>query len=337
MENTPQMKTRMFTSDPKISTGVSDQPYPLISVVVPIYNGASDLDDLIQCLVDQSYPHKKLEVILVNNGSHDQTQEKIENLLSRSQEFKLNLIGLEETSIQSSYAARNRGIRQAVGEILVFTDVDCRPDPFWLERLITPFSSPDVGLVAGEILPLAGSTFWEWYAERRKILSQSSAMNHPFLPFGQTANLAVRRSIFQEIGLFRPYLTTGGDADLCWRIQLDTSYRFLLQPDAIVRHRHRNTFRSLQSQHRRYGLSHRVLQELHGFEPLHPLTPLEYLGLFFEWLFNEVPKICYRILRKKVPPQEILVRPITLMTRYAMDQGQKQAQIPRNVELIEYL
>ena len=163
---------------------------PKISVIVPIYNGEADLPGLLNCLKAQTYPSHLVNYCLVDNGSHDRTSE----MLNASQDAQ-NFMVLSESQIQSSYAARNVGIRSTTGEILVFTDADCRPEPDWLEHLIQPFEDSAVGLVAGEVKALLGNTLLEQYADRQETLSQKHTLAHPFCAYGQTANLAVRYQV----------------------------------------------------------------------------------------------------------------------------------------------
>ena len=196
---------------------------PQVSVIIPIYNGEQDLPDLLECLQSQTYPKEKVEYLLVNNNSQDNTAKIIEKATLEAQKIGINLQAINENNIQSSYAARNQGIRQATGEILAFTDADCRPLKTWLQELVKPFVDEKIAIVVGEIKALPGDSFLEKYAENNSVLSQKFLLEHPFLPYGQTANLGIRRIIFTKIGLFRPYLTTGGDADICWRIQQQKS------------------------------------------------------------------------------------------------------------------
>ena len=235
---------------------------PEVSVIVPIYNGEKDLPPLIDCLAKQTYPRQLVEYILVDNNSGDRTGE----LLGKAaQEHRgLNLIILSENHIQSSYAARNKGIKSARYPFLAFTDADCRPAAQWLTELVQPFKDSSIGLVAGEIAALTGSTWLEKYAERRHFMSPKFLLEHSFCPYGQTANLAILREAFQKVGLFRPYLTTGGDADICWLIQQQTDWQLTYAPEAIIYHRHRSTIKSFRSQFQRYGRSNRYLHELHG-------------------------------------------------------------------------
>lgn len=303
----------------------------MISVVIPIYNGEKDLPDLINCLKAQTYPAQQVEYLLVDNKSSDRTPA----ILAAAATVPLIIHSLAENKIQSSYAARNTGIRASKGDIIAFTDADCRPQPEWLETLIRPFADRDVGIVAGEVSPLPGKTIWEQHAAIEDTLSQKHTLAHPFCAYGQTANLAVRRQVLEKVGLFRPYLTTGGDADLCWRILRETSYRLEFAEDAIVRHRHRSSFQQLQSQWRRYGESNRYLHELHGVDLMRELTAGEYLYRLSRWLLKELPIASSKAIAGKANLAELFHTPIGLCNVWARSRGQQQAKLPEKAWEIE--
>jgi glycosyltransferase involved in cell wall biosynthesis len=305
---------------------------PYVSVVIPIYNGEDDLPALLGCLRSQTYPTHLAEYLLVDNGSRDRTL----SLLQSNPQVR----ALSETQIQSSYAARNTGIRAAKGSIIAFTDADCRPHPDWLAELVQPFINPAIGIVAGEILALPGHTLLERYADRHETLSQKHTLAHS-RPYGQTANLAVRRQIFEQFGLFRPYLTTGGDADLCWRVlqqdslqqdslQQNGSWQLKFAAGAIVRHRHRSTLTELCSQWQRYGRSNQYLHELHGISLTKEMSMKDYLYRWSRWLLKEVPIAAKNKLTQSNTPNFIdvlLDTPISLICGRARAQGQRQARL----------
>ncbi|MDZ8069259.1 MAG: glycosyltransferase [Nostoc sp. DedQUE08] len=314
---------------------------PMVSVVVPIYNGEADLPELINCLLSQTYPKDRVEYLLVDNNSSDRT---LTILKTSAENSPITIRPLSETQIQSSYAARNTGIRAATGEIMVFTDADCRPQPQWLDTLIQPFVNAEVVIVAGEILALPGTTLLEQHADRQETLSQKHTLNHSFRPYGQTANLAIRRIAFEKVGLFRPYLTTGGDADICWRILAENIGRLEFAPSAIVQHRHRATLQELQSQWRRYGRSNRYLHELYGVDLMREMTPREYGYRLARWLLKEVPRDIKKALAKPAPAiasqaslVDLLNTPIGLFTARARTAGQREAKLPENAKIIARL
>jgi cellulose synthase/poly-beta-1,6-N-acetylglucosamine synthase-like glycosyltransferase len=311
---------------------------PSVAVIVPIYNGEADLIDLLTHLQQQTYPVAQVEYWLVDNNSSDGTAALLADWTRRFSQFHTVL----EADIQSSYAARNRGIRAAHPhcEILVFTDADCRPEPDWLAHLVQPFADPQVGLVAGAILALPGHTILERFAEHHGILSQVYTLKHAFLPYGQTANLAVRRSILETVGLFRPHLTTGGDADLCWRILQNSSWQIQLAEKAVVRHRHRSTLKEFRSQWQRYGQSSRYLHELHGTELTAPLTGPEQRYRWKRWFLKELPGAVIKNPERSSVSRRIdamVDTPLDLIRRQAHAQGQQAAQLPSNAREIDWL
>ena len=323
----------ILTDSDMRSDHAEKQRLPKISVIVPIYNGEADLLDLLGCLRMQTYPRDRVEYCLIDNGSDDRTSE----ILKSASRAGFTVHALSEPHIQSSYAARNVGIRAATGEILAFTDADCRPKPNWLEDLIAPFEESVVGLVAGEIRALPGDTLLEDYADRQETLSQKHTLAHPFCAYGQTANLAVRYQVFEQVGLFRPYLTTGGDADLCWRILRETSWRLRCAEQAIVRHRHRATWAELRSQWQRYGRSSRYLHELHGVGLARDLSLQQYGYRLSRWLLKELPIATVRTLQRKGTLADMLSTPIGLVCAHAHEIGQRHAQLPPLAQQIEWL
>ncbi len=306
-----------------------------VSVVVPIYNGEADLPELIECLRSQTYPPEEVEYLLVDNNSSDRTKNFIETAAENS---AISIRPLSENEIQSSYAARNRGIRAAIGEIIAFTDADCRPEPQWLEKLIEPFNNnPNLGIVAGEIVALPGKNLLEKHADRQETLSQKHTLANGFCPYGQTANLAVRREAFEKVGLFRPYLTTGGDADICWRILRSTSYDLKLAEEAIVKHRHRSTLAELANQWRRYGKSNKYLHELYGVDLSRELAAKEYIYRSLRWLLKELPKTGIKAILGKADGADLWNTPIGLFNVRARSRGQREAKLPEKARQIDRL
>ncbi|MDJ1169809.1 glycosyltransferase [Roseofilum sp. BLCC_M154] len=305
--------------------------FPQVSVIVPVYNGEEDLPELLEGFRQQTYPSDRLEYLIVDNGSRDRTPE-----ILQAADLP-NLKPLSQTQIQSSYAARNLGIKTAQYDILAFTDADCRPQPQWLENLVQPFAKPEIGLSIGEIIALSGNTLLEQHADRQETLSQKHTLANTFCPYGQTANLAVRRSIFQQVGLFRPYLTTGGDADMCWRILRETDCKYEFVPDATVKHRHRRTLKELQKQWYRYGESNRYLHQLHGVDLMRSLTLKETLYRMMRWMLKEVPLTSTKMLLGRADIVDLVNTPLGLYMFQARTQGQRFSDLPDNARYIEPL
>ena len=310
---------------------------PKVSVIIPIYNGEADLPDLITSLQNQTYPQQLVEYLLVDNNSSDRTSEILATVAKNATKQGSNWRHLTEKQIQSSYAARNLGIRQASHQILVFTDADCRPDRYWLEKIVQPFTNPLVGIVVGEIIALSGNSLLEQYAERNQLMSQRFLIEHPFCPYGQTANLAIRKQAFVDIGLFRPYLTTGGDADICWRIQREANWQLAYAPEALISHRHRSNFKTFRSQFRRYGRSNRYLHQLHGAKLMRHLTFKEVIYRLSRWLLKELPRDLVKAIAGKAKLVDLINTPIDLIGFQARTRGQAESQLSEEAKYIERL
>ena len=185
-----------------------------------------------------------------------------------------------------------------------------------------------VGLVAGEIKALPSTHWLQRYADRQGTLSQKNTLNHPFLPYGQTANLALRAQVLDQVGAFRPHLTTGGDADLCWRIKQATPWQLVQAADAVVYHRHRDRLKDLRSQWYRYGCSNRYLHNLHGVALMRPLTVQEIGYRLLRWGLKELPQATAQLLTGQGTALDLAITPLDLWCAQARSQGQAQARLP---------
>lgn len=240
-----------------------------VTVIVPTHNAEDSLEQLLESLRGLDYPKELLEILIVDNNSTDGT-------VSIASRFPLTV--LHEKERQSSYAARNRGIRHASGEVLAFTDSDCVVDPKWLRELLAEGDDPSLGCFAGRIVSFSPQTLAEQFADLdEENHNQERSLSVGYLPSANTANVAYRREVFDRIGLFDQNLKSGGDAELTWRMKLKTDYRISYQNDAIVLHRHRATLRSLFSQHIRYG---------EGITDLQNMYPGSCVSLL--WFFQDI-------------------------------------------------
>ncbi len=166
-----------------------------ISVVVPCYNAEGTIKYCIEALFSQNYPADQYEIIIVDNNSTDKSAE----IVRRYPRVRL----LSERK-QGSYVARNRGLAEAKGEIIAFTDSDCVPVIGWLENIMAAMRSPGVDIVQGSRRFASNSTSLSLlaaYGAEQVAYIFSSCTREIY--YGYTNNMAVRRSLFDRLGSFQ--------------------------------------------------------------------------------------------------------------------------------------
>ena len=159
---------------------------------------------------------------------------------------------------QSSYFARNRGAATGTAEWIVFLDADVLPPGDLIPRYLATDLAPEVGVLAGGVVDEPpGERLSELspavaYAHLRGHMSQSNTMTGGDWEYAQTANCAVRRDAFEQVGGFEEEARSGGDADLCFRL-VRAGWRIEERADVAVIHRSRRTLRDLLRQRARHG------------------------------------------------------------------------------------
>lgn len=223
-----------------VSSNPNTQP-PLVSVIIPVYNDAVRLEFCLTALETQTYAN--YEVIVVDNGS---TNREIERVCKQ-----FELVTFSTEAKPGSYAARNKGLSLANGEIIAFTDSDCIPEPIWLEKGVERFlDTPHCGLVAGHIRVFPQShdqpTAVELYEMFFAFPQQTYVENN----FGATANVFTSKSVIAEVGLFNDSLKSGGDSEWGGRFAAK-GFVLVYSHEACVWHPARRTFAELHKKARR--------------------------------------------------------------------------------------
>jgi len=203
--------------------GASDPP--LISVVVPVLNGMPWLEHQLLALSTQQVP-VEWEVMVADNRSVDGTRACVARWAERDPRIHL----VDASAGRGAAAARNMGVRAARGSLLAFCDADDVVRPGWLASMSAALGDSD--LVAGVF------DFGALHGDANSLPAPAATRQLGFLPFGLSANLAVRREVFEAIHGFAEELSPGEDVDLCWRLQL-AGYRFAVAADAVVEKRER--------------------------------------------------------------------------------------------------
>ena len=230
-----------------------------VSIIIPVWNRADKIGECLEGLLQQSVEFD-WEIVLVNDGSTDHTEEIVRHFL-RSQD-KIITLPLRG----GPAAARNIGAEHARYPILVFIDSDCVPDADWLNELAGPFQDSTVAAVGGRIhsIPDSRITLAIYELSQSPLdLGTKTGFVGPGKPIRYviTANLAVRANAFWHMHGFRSDWTVGEDVDFSWRLSHNNSVWY--QPSALVRHHSRTTWSSFLMRRAQYASSEARLERAH--------------------------------------------------------------------------
>ncbi|HEU4587261.1 MAG TPA: glycosyltransferase [Gemmatimonadales bacterium] len=219
-----------------------------ISVIIPARNEAQHIGAVVASVLRQQPAGAELEVIVVDDGSTDSTAATARGAGAQV----LELGG----SDGNPAAARNRGAAAARGDLLVFLDSDCTPDPGWLDALVAAHQRGAV-IVGGALdLPagLSASARCDYYCGWYHVHSRrrpGAVSNHP------PGNLSIRREAFAATsGFVERQPIAYAHEELVLQAELrKAGAPVWFEPAAIVRHRNRPGFGNLLRRNYRWGYS----------------------------------------------------------------------------------
>ena len=247
--------------------------WPRVTIVIAAYNAASTLDECLSSLVQMHYPD--YEVIVVDDGSTDET-----GRIADAYAAEFPYVKAIHESNEGLSVARNIGLSAATGEIVAYTDADCRVDPDWLFYMAAKLMQSHTAAVGGPNLVPADDC---WIAHcvghspggpTHILLSDEIAEHIP------GCNMACWKTVLQDIKGFHPdYHVAGDDVDLCWRLQAH-GQRIGFAPGALVWHHRRSTVRAYLKQQVGYGRSEAILERQHP-EKFNGLGQMQWSGRIY--------------------------------------------------------
>lgn len=190
-----------------------------ISVIITTYNRGALLKRALEAVVHQSLSQKVYEVLVVDDGSTDDTPKIVRDFMKKYKNiryFRQEHKGLS--------AGRNLGISKARGKIVAFTDDDCIPDRAWLENLLKAFRKES------NIVGVEGKVITDSPAP----LFSSAPMNLKGKNF-TGCNSAYKKAILKEIGGYdKRFFAIRDDSDIAFRVM--SQGKIVFAPEAVVRH-----------------------------------------------------------------------------------------------------
>jgi len=221
----------------------------LASIVIPTRNRPHIVVHCLDALAEQALPSGSFEVILVDDGSKPALAL---DPARWSPKFALKLIHQKNTG---PAGARNRGVAEARGEFLAFTDDDCLPLPTWLEKLVAALRETPEALVGGSTFNgLKNDLFAETSQLILEMVYGHFNRNPANSYFFASNNIALRRDRYLASGSFDADFDSPAaeDREFCdrWRMQRRP---LIWEPAAQIEHRHAQSLCGFLRLHWRYG------------------------------------------------------------------------------------
>jgi glycosyltransferase involved in cell wall biosynthesis len=224
-----------------------------LTVIIPTRNRAALLRDALASLSTQTLPVDQFEVLVVDNGSTDDTKNAAESAAKAG--LPLRYLCASEPGLHSG---RHAGLREARGEVLVYADDDIEALPSWLESVASAFAAPDVALVGGNNVPAFVEPPPAWLVRLwqrpasigGRALSVLSILELPgprreLCPcYVWGCNFSIRKQVLLAAGGFHPdsmpaellHLRGDGESSVA-RFVAKQGLRCLFDPGASVRHK----------------------------------------------------------------------------------------------------
>lgn len=230
-----------------------------ISVIVPVYNTTEYVDRCITALLGQNYPASDYEIIAVDNGSTDDSRDRLAR-------YPVTLV---RESKRGSYAARNAGIGVASGSILAFTDSDCAPHTDWLRTIEDSLQAPGCLVVQGKRRVASTSSLLQAintyeFTKDEFTLNGNNALKY----YGYTNNMGMHRQAYERFG---PFVERDRGADTIFVrsvVDGESCDAVSYNPEMVIDHLEMNRFRDYLKKMFIYGRSRKRYRHLKVTEAL---------------------------------------------------------------------
>ncbi len=188
----------------------------MLTAIICTYNRAKYIGPLLESIAANDLPKAEYEILLVDNNCTDNTREISETFAEAHPEVSFRYTTEPEQGLS---AARNRGIKEAKGDIIVYIDDDALVDPHYLRDYAEWFSAhPDTMACGGPIIPLYETQEPEWMSPYTRALLTAwmdygdTPREYPKGRFPGGGNAAYRKSVFEKVGYFNTELGRKGNS-----------------------------------------------------------------------------------------------------------------------------
>jgi len=267
---------------------------PFVSVIIAARNEASQIVDCLKMVLNQDYPGDLFEVIVVDDRSTDNTASIVETIAAGDQRLKLVRVTEKPEHASGKKYALQCGIKESRGDILLFTDADCRVQTRWVSAMVQSMGDR-VGFVIG-FSEVRASTFFERlqrfdFSVLMAAACGSANWGRAMAASGQ--NLAYRRTAYDAVGGFESVMNriSGDDILMMQLIRQRTAWKIVFagSPNAGVTTRAEPSWRAFLQQRTRWASNADIMIRLNPV--LFVVLACVYLfhvglvgGLFLSWV-----------------------------------------------------
>ncbi|MCS7096412.1 MAG: glycosyltransferase [Nitrososphaerota archaeon] len=217
----------------------SDETLPKISIIIATLNNERTIGECLRSLFEQDYPTDKMEIIIVDGGSEDDT-------LKIAKKYPAKIM-IKPFNVPEAY---NHIIKSLDSEVIGLVDADAKVEKSWLRKLLQHLENPNVAGASGtietwndeSILPRCIGYDLKYRYSRIKRYANRIA----------TMNLLLKRRIIEEVGGFNEKLPTQYDTEFGVRVT-SRGYTFVLDSEVKCYHFNRPTWKEYFKQQLRYG------------------------------------------------------------------------------------
>lgn len=223
--------------------------FPFVSIIIPAYNHKFFVHRAVESLLRQDYPLEHFEIIVVDDGSTDGTGECVARLKKTS-----------STSIKYFFqenkgpaAARNRGIQNSKGSIVVFLDADCVASENWLTEIVRGYHGATIAGIGGRTKALPAASLVSRYCAHVS-MNETPLIDETGVVYVITGNASFQKRALIEVGGFDERFDAPGgeDPDICRRLK-ERGYAFCYNRKAVVYNRHKESLGALWKTYYNYG------------------------------------------------------------------------------------
>jgi glycosyltransferase involved in cell wall biosynthesis len=245
---------------------------PLVTIAMPAFNEEHYIEACIRSVQAQDYPPERIEILVADGRSTDQTREILAAL--SEEDPRIRMIDNPE---RLQAAGLNQIIREAHGEVIVRMDVHCEYAPSYVRSCVETLERTGADNVGGAQRARAKTAFQKALCAaltsplgvggaRYRSADQEGFVDTVFLG-------AFRRRVFEAIGLYDPKAITNEDAELNQRL-IDSGGKVYLSRDIEVHYYPRDSYKTLAKQYYKYGRGRaRTLLKLGKFLSVRPMVP----------------------------------------------------------------